>query len=87
MATYLLMFAGLLVVIAVPGYDYRLTNGQAFEQARYLFPVLALLGGMYALAIKGAGRRFGGYVAVTLVASTGALDILGLLLTLARYYS
>lgn len=87
MATYALMLVGLLVVIAVPGYDYRLTNGQAFEQARYLFPVLALLGGLYGLAIRGAGRRAGGYVAVGLVASTAALDLLGLLLTVARYYS
>lgn len=87
LATYSLMLAGLVVVIAVPGYDYRLTTGQPFEQARYLFPLLALLGGMYGLAIRGAGQRFGGYVAVTLVSGTAALNILGLLLTVARYYS
>ncbi len=84
---YSLMLAGLLLVIAVPAYDYRLTTGFAFEQARYLFPVMALLGGLYGLAIRGGGHKFGGYVAVLLVAATSALDLLGLLVTVARYYA
>lgn len=84
--TYLVMTLGLIVVIAVPSYDYRLTTGFAFEQGRYLFPLLALLGGLYALGIKGFGPRFAPYAGVALVVATICLDFAGLFQTVARYY-
>ena len=81
------MLAGLIALIGIVGYRIRLDQPFPFEQARYLFPVLALFGGMVGLAVRGAGRRAGPYVAVAIVIATGALDIGGLLLTLGRYYS
>ena len=84
---YAAMLAGLIALIGIVGYRIRLDQPFPFEQARYLFPVLALFGGMVGLAVRGAGRRAGPYVAVAIVIATGALDIGGLLLTLGRYYS
>jgi 4-amino-4-deoxy-L-arabinose transferase-like glycosyltransferase len=87
LACYVLMVLGLMVVIAVPAYKYRLNTGYPFEQARYLFPLLALYGGLVGLAVRGAGERAGAYLAPAIVLFIGALNIYGLLLTLARYYA
>ena len=87
LVSYAAMFAGLLALIGVVGYRIRLDQPFPFEQARYLFPVLALFGAFVGLAIQGAGRRAGPYVAVAVVIGTSALDIGGLLLTLGRYYA
>ena len=45
LATYALMAAGLVLVIEVAAYRYYASSSQYFEQARYLFPLLALYGG------------------------------------------
>ena len=86
-ACYVVMVLGLMFVIAVPAYGYRLNTGYAFEQARYLFPLLALYGGLVGLAVRGAGERAGALLAPAIVLFVGALNIYGLLLTLARYYA
>ena len=83
---YLVMAGGVLMLISAVGYDLRL-NGDSFEQARYLFPLLALIGGLIGLAVKGAGRRLAPYLAVTIVVGAGFLNVAGLLLTLGRYYA
>jgi hypothetical protein len=75
------------LVIGGPGYITHLDSPFPFEQARYLFPALALVGGLVGLAIRGAGARFGAYVAVGVVVGIAALDLGGLLLTLGRYYA
>lgn len=85
--SYAVMLGGLLLVIGGPGYITHLDSPFPFEQARYLFPALALFGGLVGLAIRGAGARFGTYVAVAVVVGTSALDLGGLLLTLGRYYA
>lgn len=84
---YALMVAGLVIVIGVPGYDYRLDTGYVFEQARYLFPILGLHAALIALAVRGAGARAAPYLAPLLIVLTAALNLGGLLMTAARYYS
>ncbi|MFM9023069.1 MAG: DUF2142 domain-containing protein, partial [Solirubrobacterales bacterium] len=86
LACSLLMAAGVLALISAVGYDLRL-SGDPFEQARYLFPLLPLLGALIGLAVKGAGPRLAPYLGVAIVLGTGALDIGGLLLTLGRFYA
>ena len=86
LAVYVLMAAGVLGLVAAVGYQLRL-DGNGFEQARYLFPLLPLLGALIGLAVKGAGPRLAPYLGVAIVLGTGALNIGGLLLTLGRYYA
>jgi 4-amino-4-deoxy-L-arabinose transferase-like glycosyltransferase len=84
--TYLVMLAGLIVVIAVPAYDYLVSTDFLFEQVRYLFPLLALYGGLVGLAVRGAGSRWGGAVAVSVVGLAALHTAAALLLTVSRYY-
>lgn len=86
LATYLVIVAGLLVLLAWVGYDWRLGHAGQFEQARYLLPLLALYGGLIALAARGAGRRWGPVVGVLIVSLALAHSVLAMLLTLTRYY-
>lgn len=84
--SYGVMVLGLMVVIAVPAYNYRLDTGFPFEQGRYLFPLLGLYAALVVLALRGIGERLAPYLAVGVVVATGALDVGGLLLTVGRYY-
>lgn len=86
LATYLLMAAGLLVVIAVPAYGYLIATTYTFEQVRYLFPLLALYGALVGLAVHGAGPRWGGAVAAGAVSLAVVHTAAALLLTISRYY-
>lgn len=86
LAVYVLMAAGVLGLVAAVGYQLRL-DGAGFEQARYLFPLLPLLGALIGLAVRGAGPRLAPYVAVAVVTGTGLLNIGGLLMTVGRYYA
>ncbi|CAB4921538.1 unannotated protein [freshwater metagenome] len=83
---YAVMVLGLTVVIAKPAYEYRLQTGFAFEQLRYLFPLLALYGAVVALAVRGAGR-WGREVAVAIVGLAVAHTIFAAVLTIGRYYA
>lgn len=79
--------AGLVVVIGVAGYRYRLdTGGLVFEQARYLIAVGALYAGVVALAIKAAGpgwvRALGALVVVLAIGH----ELLAQLLVIGRFY-
>jgi hypothetical protein len=84
---YLGLAGGLLLLLSWVGYGYRTTNGATFEQGRYLFPVMALWGGLIALGLTGMGRRVGPVVAVSLVLLVAALDIGGVMIMIQRYYS
>lgn len=86
LATYLAMLAGLAVVIAIPAYEYLVSKGSLFEQVRYLFPLLALYGGVVGLAVRGAGPRWGGAAAVAIVGLAAIHTGAALLLTVGRYY-
>lgn len=85
LSTYALMAAGVIATISVVGYNLRI-NGQSFEQARYLFPLLALLGGVIGVAMV-AGRRAAPYLALALILMVGTLNIGGLILSVGRFYA
>jgi uncharacterized membrane protein len=84
---YVAISLGLLAAIARAGFPYHLATHFIFEQARYLFPLLPLYGLFIAVAVRGAGRRWAGPLAVTLVATALAQDLFAQLLTLQRYYT
>ena len=84
---YLAIALGLLIGIARVGYNWHLAYTFIFEQARYIFPLLALYGLFMALAVRGAGRRWGGALAGVLVVGALAHTIFAQLLTLHRYWT
>jgi 4-amino-4-deoxy-L-arabinose transferase-like glycosyltransferase len=84
--TYLALAVGVVLFINVAGYFGRLDNPGGFEQARYLFPLLALYGALIALAARGAGRRWGPAVGILIVCIAIAHSAVAMLLTLTRYY-
>ncbi len=84
---YVTLAAGTALVIAVAGYHYTLSTAHGFEQTRYLFPLLPLYAALFALAVRGAGRRFGPPLAVVLAFVIVGQEVFSLLLTLQRYYT
>jgi 4-amino-4-deoxy-L-arabinose transferase-like glycosyltransferase len=81
----LLAVGGLTVVIGVAGYGAHI-QGQGFEQARYLLPLLPLYAALIALAARAGGRRFGPLIGVAVVGLAMSLGVFGQLITIARYY-
>jgi len=61
-------------------------TGIFFEQARYLFPVLALYGAFVALAVIGSGRRWEKAAGVTVVVLAVGHSLFSQLLTIDRFY-
>ena len=86
LATYVAMTLGLLILVNGNGFAVRADGGVGFEQARYLFPLLALYAAIVALAARGAGRRYGPPVGVLLVTLAIAHTALAMVVTLTRYY-
>lgn len=80
------LVAGLIGVIGWQGISYRASTGFAFEQARYLLPLLGLYALLVALAARGAGRRWGPAVGAGLVVLAMAHGLFAELLTISRYY-
>jgi hypothetical protein len=80
------MTIGLLILVNGNGFAVRADGGSGFEQARYLFPLLALYAAIVALAARGAGRRWGPAAGVLFVALAIAHTALAVLVTLTRYY-
>jgi hypothetical protein len=76
---------GLLAVIAISGYGAHVA-GAGFEQPRYLLPLLALYGGLIAMAARGAGRSYGPSAGAALVMLALAHTLFSQLLTVSRYY-
>ena len=86
LATYVAMTLGLLILVNGNGFAVRADGSVGFEQARYLFPLLALYAAIMALAARGAGRRYGPAVGVLLVTLAIAHTALAMVVTLTRYY-
>lgn len=78
--------AGVLVSVGVLGLRYREDTGFAFEQARYLFPLLPLYAAGLVMAARGAGRRLAQPAAAVLVVLLAAHGLFGQLLVIARFY-
>lgn len=84
---YALVPVGLCVVIGVQSYSAYVSTGAVFEQPRYLLPLLGLYGALVALAVRGAGRRWGALLGVALVVLALGHDLYGQVLTIARFYT
>jgi 4-amino-4-deoxy-L-arabinose transferase-like glycosyltransferase len=80
------MALGMLGSIGFAGLRYRESTGQAFEQGRYLLPMLTFWGAFAVLAAKGVGRRFAPALAGVLVVSAMTLALFAETLTISRYY-
>jgi 4-amino-4-deoxy-L-arabinose transferase-like glycosyltransferase len=83
---YTLMSLGVLLMIAAASYTYFPVQNADFARARYLLPMLALLGALLALAARGAGRRWGPAAGVLIVVVMLDHDIFSQLLVVAHYY-
>jgi hypothetical protein len=78
---------GLAGLIGAACYRYWLdTDGQRFEQARYLLPLLPLYGALVALAVRGAGRRAAPVVAAVAVVLMIGWSAYAQIITVIRYY-
>ena len=87
LATYAAAAVGLVVVVGVAGYSYKVRTNIAFEQVRYLFPLIALYGALVAAAARGAGARWGRAVGAFLVVLAMGHSLFAILLNIAHYYS
>ena len=83
---FAVMALGLLGAIGYAGIRYKLNSGYPFEQARYLFPLLALYATFIVLAARGLPGRlalvFGGLLVVLAMAH----GLFAETLTISRYY-
>jgi hypothetical protein len=78
---------GVLVMVGLTSYTAdALLHSEAYGDPRYLLPMLALLGAVLALAVRGAGRRWAPATAAALVVLFLAHDIFSQLQAIARYY-
>jgi hypothetical protein len=85
LVVYAVLFVSTVVFMASVGIRQLVATGLPFEQTRYLFPVLALYGGVIALAA--AYRRWVAFVGPALVTIAGAHAWFSLLLTVRHYYT
>ena len=84
-ACVLVMAAGLVYEIGTAGVHNVLGHAQ-FEQARYMFPLLALYGLMVGLAPKALPRRWAPVLGAALLMIVMAHNFFGLTVTISRYY-
>jgi 4-amino-4-deoxy-L-arabinose transferase-like glycosyltransferase len=88
LAAYAAGVVGIAAVVGSQQYRSTLTpNSPQFIQARYLLPLLALYGGLVAVAVRLAGRRAGPYVGITVVMLAALHGISAMLVTVTRYYT
>lgn len=85
-AVCLVAMAGLLGAVGVTDYQAYLTDGARFQQARYVLPLLALYGGLFALAARGLGERAGRVAVNALWVLVGVHTVAAMVLTANRYY-
>ena len=86
LVVYAVMTLGLLLVVGADSYLVFPSKLAEYGQARYLLPVLPLLGAALALAARGAGRRWGPATGTLIVVLFLAHDIFSQLQVIARYY-
>jgi hypothetical protein len=83
---YVVISVGLMALIGADSYRSFPTNDASYGQARYLLPLLPLLGLVLALAARGAGRRWGPAVGTVLIMLFLAHDLFSQLQEVARFY-
>jgi 4-amino-4-deoxy-L-arabinose transferase-like glycosyltransferase len=80
------MALGLMGAIGFAGIRYLTATGVPFEQARYLFPLLALYAVFIVLVCRAAPRRWAPALGAALVVLAMAHGLFAELLTVSRYY-
>ena len=81
---YGVIAVGLLVLVG--GASYVDPPTEAYNEVRYLLPLLALLAASLGLAMRAAGRRWEAALGATVVLALIADDIFSQLLVIARFY-
>ncbi len=85
-AVYAVLAVGVMVLVGAVSYTVFPQIDAEYGQARYLLPMLALLGAVLTLAARGAGRRWGPIAGTLIVVLFMAHDIFSQMLVVARYY-
>ncbi len=86
-AVYASVAVGLMLFVGAASYHDFPEAEAGFGEARYMLPLIALLGAAIALAARGAGRRWGPSVGALLVVLFLAHDVFSQLLEVARFYA
>ncbi len=86
LSCFAVMAIGLMGAIGYSAIRYRVVNGAPFEQARYLFPLLALYALFVVLAANAPPRRWAPLLGALLVVLAMAHGLFAETLTLSRYY-
>jgi hypothetical protein len=87
LSVYAAITVGVLVMIGASSYLSDVVHlGPAFGEPRYLLPLLPLMGGVVALAVRGAGRRWAPVVGGAIVMLFLGHDVFSQLQVIARYY-
>jgi hypothetical protein len=84
---YALMAGSLLALIAVVALRGWAPDVEGIAQGRYLLPLLPLLAAVVALAVRGAGRRWGRPLGAVLVVAALAWSVFGQLAVIAAFYA
>ncbi len=84
LAVYVLLALGVMAMVGAA--SNLAVAPSAWAQARYLLPLLPLLGAVLALAARGAGRRWGPATGALIVVLFLAHDLFSQLQVIARYY-
>ncbi len=85
-AVYLGLALGVMVLVGASSYLWFPKEAAGFPEARYLLPLISLYGLALALAVRGAGRRWGVPVGALLVVLLVSHDVFSQLQEIARYY-
>lgn len=86
LSCFAVMALGVLAAIGYAGIRYRMSTGFTFEQARYLFPLLALYGLFVVTAARALPARWAPVLGVLLVVLAMAHSLFAETLTISRYY-
>jgi Predicted membrane protein (DUF2142) len=84
---YALMAGSLLALIALVAVRGWAPGIGAAAQGRYLLPLLPLLAGLVALAVRGAGARLGRPLGALVVVAAIAWSVFGQLVVVAAFYA
>jgi 4-amino-4-deoxy-L-arabinose transferase-like glycosyltransferase len=87
LAAYVCVVLGVLVVVGIAGYRYKITTNLPLEQPRYLLALIAVYGALVAVAARGAGVRWGRAAGAFLVVLAMGHSLFAILHTIAHYYS
>jgi predicted membrane protein DUF2142 len=86
LAVYAVMSVGLLGLVGADSYLEFPGRAGGYTEPRYMLPLAVLFGAVFALAARGAGRRWGPVVGTLIVVLIFGHDLFSQLLVVSRYY-